>query len=158
MAWTKRQGSVQLLDGSNATIGTPADIGNAQFSGLQEGGAEAVRLKQRGAHVGAVEGDDTEVSFSFDVHLPRASLTDAANFRIWDAIHKTGAVAGSTNDNPIGSTAPWMCRLVYTLTKGGVTASFKLKQCRLTASISEDGDAVIMSVEGTGIQDMSAVT
>ncbi len=154
--WTKRQGTVQLLDGNNVAIGTPVDVGDFTADGFEEGRAAATRVMARGRHIGMVEGDDVLVTGGFTVGIPRETLTHASAYRIWDAIHKTGAVASAVTANPIAS-GPWACKLKFVITLGGVTSTFVLTQVRLKGGLSEGGDYTQMALTYEGILDPASV-
>jgi len=146
--FTKKHASIILEEGGGTAIATFEDVGDFSVSGLQENSAAAVRILNRGSFEGYVEGDDEEITGSFSVRIARETLTDNSNFRPLDAVFGTGSIAALTTDNPIAD-GPRSYEMIYSITDGTASAAITFTNVRLSASIDESGDTLMLQISFT---------
>lgn len=149
MAFTKRHGTVALLDSGGTTIQTFTDVGDFTLDGIEEGNRASVPIFNRDAYAGDVEGQDTPHTGSFSYRIARESLTEAAADRPLDAIIDDGNHDPISTDNPI-ATGPTLVQVKYTLSDGTNSASVTVPQCRVKLSIDESGETLMGRVEFVG--------
>jgi hypothetical protein len=149
--FTKQHATVTFSDGATPTPAsiTFDDVGDFSIDGLQEAGKSTATIIHRGAFKSYVYGDEAPVTGSFSLTVKAEDFSNAGSSRPLDFIMKLGSVASGTTTNP-GGFGPWCGTMVYSVTANGQTGSIQVTECRLSASITESGDALVASVSFTG--------
>jgi len=146
IAKTKRDGSITITDGSNNYIANFA-VGDMAWEAAKP---EMVIIRDRATIVGARNGDDVPVSFSFSVHL--RALHDSGNDALYDII-TAGTMGGATLTNVGGlGYEPFMSNVIFTINATALGDSkqytITFSKCQLIGSVAE-GDPSSLSISGT---------
>lgn len=151
--FTKRHGKLETLDGNGDVIfdwtAEGVEINGVQLGGAEEGDRAATPLMQRGAFIGAEEGDDTSRTLSWAFRIKRAALTNAVTATALDVILGTGAASGVVNANPIDD-GPLMLGTRVSYTKNATTGGYTCGAGRYQLSgVQDDGETVTGNCEVT---------
>lgn len=152
--FTRKHGAVTLKDRTGspiiATLGP--GVGDFKVSGIEDGPtdgssytrpADAISVTNRGSHLEWVEGDEHPINGSITV-LQDGSPTHATNKTPWDGVAKTGAFASGTTADP--GAVVWTTDIVYTATRGALTITLTLKDCRCKLDYAEAAEGNTQSI------------
>jgi hypothetical protein len=140
--FTHRHVTVTFKDGAGTpltrTLGPGP--GNVKFDNIAEGNKDVTLIRDRGANLEYVYGDDKEMSGSIDVY----EVGDETGSSILDAILKTGDFASATTTDAGG--VVWTGTMVVVGTRNGVTNTYTLSKVRIEASYAEAADGNLFSL------------
>lgn len=142
---TRKHVSLQFKDaaGSPLTRTVGPGPGDFTFDGLEENNTEAVAVMDRGSFLELVEGDDKQISFSVTIYVDG----DQTGSSVIDAVLKTGDWASATTQDPGG--VVHTADLLVTVTRGAVTNTYLLNNCRTVAKFTEGKEGNTWSFSGT---------
>lgn len=143
---TRRHLSMVLKDltATPITVTVGPGPGDLKMSDFEHGNTESVPIYDRGTFMEQVKGDDKQPSFSATVyHAGDLTLASAVHA----ALNKTNDFASGVTVDPGGDV--WALTLVVTITRGAVTNTYTLTNCRLAWDYSEAKDANTIAIKGT---------
>lgn len=147
--FTKIVASIVIRDGGSLEE-TLDDVGDFSADNLQEGTGDAVPVFHRGTFRGYVRGQDVLTSGSFSVGVKKESASDATDFRIIDAVRKTGSWAAAVSTNT-GDPDVHCVDVDYVMEAGAERVVHSYQQCRFKVSVTESGDIVTYQLTFQGI-------
>ena len=145
IAKTKRDGKVTLEDGAGASYICDFNVGDFSWESTKPA---LTVIRSRNAIVGARNGDDPEITFSFTCHL--RALTSATADALLDFIggNMSGSALTSTGGNGY---EPFMCTVKFLIDAKALGDSndymATFSKCQLTASVTE-GDIDSIAISG----------
>tara|TARA_R110000824_G_scaffold200405_2_gene384390 strand:- start:23 stop:505 length:483 start_codon:yes stop_codon:yes gene_type:complete len=145
IAKTKRDGKVTLVDGAAATYIADFNVGDFTW---ESSNPALVVIRSRSSIVGARDGDDPEISFSFTCHL--RALTSATADALLDFIggNMAGSALTSTGGNGY---EPFLCTIKFLIDAKSIGDSVDylatFSKCQLTATMTE-GEPSSIAISG----------
>jgi hypothetical protein len=145
---TRKHVSLQFKDaaGSPLTRTIGPGPGDFTFDGLEEANVEALPVYNRGTFYELVAGDDKQIAWSATIY----DDGDQTGTSVLDAALKTGDWASATTQDPGG--VVFTQDVIVTVTRGAVTNTYTLNNCRTVAKYTETKEGNTWSFSGTCYQ------
>jgi len=143
---TKRDGTVRIISGDPTTYVANFAVGDFSFEQTKP---DLLIIRDRATIVGARNGDDQPITFSFSAHL--RAFHDAGNDALIDLVN--GQLSGVVLTSSGGTGyEPFLCTVEFEMsaTALGDAKTYKASfaKCQLVASVTE-GDPSSISISGT---------
>jgi len=147
---TKRDGTITIKDATSSPISCTVQYedGTMSIEGLTKGGFADLSFKDRGVTYSLRDGDDHEVTFSFDAHL--LEITDASRKTISDAFLKTGAFSAGVSTWGTNTSDRWAVTVTFAIEgtdRGGDDEVITMLYCSGEVSWAE-GEPSKISIKG----------
>ena len=141
---TRKHVTIQFKDatGSPLTRTIGPGPGDFTFDGLEASNVEALPILDRGTFLELVEGDTKQISWSATVYVDG----DQTGSSVIDAVLKTGDWASATTQDPGG--VVHTADVLVTVTRGAVTNTYLLNNCRTVAKFTEAKEGNTWSFSG----------
>lgn len=142
-----RNGLVELVLNDGTRIELAPGDGDASIGESSGNAREALAVRNRGAVIGMVEGNDEEVSFS--INLKHAGLlVNGAASTVTNGLLALGFNSAAGTIDPAGVVHTG--NVVLTETRTGLAAqTITLANCRLKVAYSESAEGNVLAITGT---------